>query len=86
MLSSSAELSVSVFCNQIMRAVVASGAVHKGNIDRAIEVMRAEVKALMFGDEYATQRAAVVGSPDRALDAAVMGTVVAACITKIRGA
>jgi hypothetical protein len=83
---SPSELSVSVFCNQVMRAVVASGVVTKANIDRAIEVMRAEVKALLFGDEYATQRAAVAGSPDGALGAAVMATVVAACIAKIKGA
>lgn len=86
MFSSSSELSVSVFCNQVMRAVVAAGVVHNGNIDHAIAVMRAEVKELLFGEEYATQRAAVVGSPDGALGAAVMGTVVAACITKIKGA
>lgn len=80
------EVLVSAFCRDVMRAVVAAGVVDKSNIDRAIEVMRAEVKELLFGDEYATQRAAVVGSPDGALGAAVMGTVVAACITKIKGA
>ena len=47
---------ITTFCNTVMRAVVASGAVHEGNIDFASEVMRREVKAFFYGVQYKNER------------------------------
>jgi hypothetical protein len=74
-------------CNSIMRAVVASGVItdaDDASLTRTVEIMRAEVKALLFGPEYADERALVLSSPMN-IEATVLTSVAASCILKIRG-
>ena len=71
-------------CDAVMRSVAASGVVTDANMDRAIEVMRAEVKALLVGVEYADERAAVAAGTIH--PQVVLNSVVASCLLKIREA
>lgn len=48
---------VTATANQLMRAVVATGAVRSQDADLACAVMREELKAFLFGDKYADERA-----------------------------
>ena len=70
------------FAHDLIVGVVASGVVNDRNMDRAIEVMRAEAKAFLTGEEYADERDTVlVGSVH---PGHVMASVVASCVIKIR--
>lgn len=71
-------------CDAVMRGVVASGVVTEANIGRAVEVMRAEVKALLTGDEYANERAVVMAGTMP--ESVVLTSVVASCVLKIGAA
>jgi hypothetical protein len=65
-----------------MRAVVNSGAVTRENGAIAARIIRAEIKAMVFGDEYAWARE---GAKDGSMSASfVVGCVSAACVIKIR--
>ncbi len=68
-------------CKAVMRGVVTSGVVNESNIDRAVEVMRAEIKSLLTGDEYASERSAVLAGTVH--EGYVLASVVASCVTKI---
>lgn len=85
MITSPATLpSVDALCQSVMRGVVAAGAVTAdSDLDRAVEIMRAEVKALLFGDEYADERDCIMRRS--VSDATVLRSVVAACVVKIAG-
>ncbi len=72
------------FCRDIMAGVVASGAVTSANIDRALMVMRAEIKDFLTGDDYADERATVLANSVH--PGHVMASVVASCVIKIRAA
>jgi hypothetical protein len=79
--------SIENICNSIMRAVVASDVLKNADdasLTRAVEIMRAEVKALLFGPEYADERALVLSSPMN-IEAIVLTSIAASCILKIRG-
>ncbi len=71
------------FAHDLMVGVVASGAVNEGNMTRAIEVMRSEAKAFLTGAEYADERATVLNGSIH--PGYIMASVVASCVTKIRG-
>lgn len=68
---------------RVMRGVVATGAVSATNMDRAVEVMRAEIKALLTDPRYAAQRQAVMDR--RVSEGTVVATVVATCAARIAG-
>ena len=76
--------SIDRFCHDLMVAIVNSGSVNEHNIDRAIEVMRAETKDFFFGENYADERATVLANSVH--PGFVMASVVASCISKIRAA
>ncbi len=76
--------SIERFCHDLMVAVVNSGSVNEQNIDRALEVMRAETKSFIFGKNYADERATVLANSVH--PGYVMASVVASCISKIRAA
>lgn len=82
--SSPAELHAHAICNAVMRGVVAAGVVTDANMTAAIAIMRAEVKALLFGPGYADERAAVLARSVN--EAYVVASVVASCVLKIREA
>lgn len=71
------------FAHDLMVGVVASGAVNHGNMTRAIEVMRAEAKAFLAGAEYADERDTILAGTVH--PGYIMASVVASCVTKIRG-
>ena len=72
---------VAVLCRQIMQAVVNSDVVSELNIDRAVVVIRAEIKALLVDDEYAIDRELILTVPGHERE--LMATVVAAIVRKI---
>lgn len=51
------EATVTQTAQTLMRAVVATGAVRAQDADLACKVMREELKAFLFGDKYADERA-----------------------------
>ena len=68
--------------DSLMRAVVASGVVTQDNLDQAVAVMRAELKALLTGDEYADERDCILrGSVSQQT---TLMSVAASCIQKLR--
>ena len=67
--------------DRTMRGVVDSGIITEDNMGLAVTVIRAEIKALLFGDEYADKREAVLHNTIH--EAYVIGLVIANCITKI---
>lgn len=73
---------IDTLAQAIMRGVVATNVVNDGNIDVAVEVMRAECKALLLGEEYEQERAALL---DRTVsEQTVLASVVASCALKIK--
>ena len=72
------------FAHDLMVGVVNSGVVNDRNMTRAIEVMRAEAKAFLTGDDYADERATVLANSVH--PGHVMASVVASCVIKIRAA
>lgn len=64
---------ITTFCNALMRAVVATGAVTKANAGQAVEIMREEAKAFIAGDKYADERACLAAGtlPERVIFARV---------------
>lgn len=72
------------FCHDIMVGVANSGSVNEQNIDQAVTVMRAEIKAFLTGDDYADERATVLANSVH--PGYVMASVVASCVSKIRAA
>ncbi len=74
--------SIARFANDLMVAVVNTGAVTADNIDLAVDVIRAEIKALLTSDDYAGERDMVL---NRSVHSSyVMASVVASCVLKIR--
>ena len=71
------------FAHDLMVGVVASGVVNERNMTRAIEIMRAEAKAFLTGEEYAAERDTVLAGSIH--PGYVMASVVASCVIKIRG-
>lgn len=72
---------IKALADRLMRAVVNTGAVTKANIDTALQIMRAELKAFLIGDEYADARdCALRGSLS---NATVFGLLVANTTAKI---
>ena len=83
------DTTVKTVAQQLMRAVVKSGALddHDGALlDRAVEIMRQELKDVLFAPSYARVREIVADSkaPDADVLAVAFGIMVANCITKIR--
>ncbi len=78
------EANITAVANQLMRAVVASGAVTTANIDRAVDVLRAELKALLFDARYAGERDLV--AKFRGHEQVVLNIVTAECIKNLRAA
>ncbi len=81
--------SVSALCNTVMRGVVDTGVVTHANLDAAVEIIRAEVKALILPErdsagEYTDARAAVLAGTIH--DGWVVRLVVVNCAAKIRAA
>jgi hypothetical protein len=74
---------VTNLCNAVMKGVARSIPAGKKIADygQAVEVMRAEVKALLMGDEYGVARECVLRGSLH--DSYVIGLVVASCLTKI---
>lgn len=75
------QASVSALVNAVMRGVVDTGAVNRQNMDQAVDVIRAEVKALILGAEYADARALV--SEGHVHQGYAVALVVAACAAKL---
>ena len=71
-------------CHDVMTGVVKSGIVTEANMDRAITVMRAEIKAFLTGDDYADERDTVLNGSVH--PGYVMASVVASCVNKIGAA
>lgn len=65
----------------VMRGVVATNVVTEANLDQAVEVMRAECKALLLGEEYKQERAALLSHS--VSEQTVLASVVASCVLKI---
>ena len=80
--TSTGSRAVTRFAHDLMVGVVNSGVVNDRNMTRAIEVMRAEAKAFLTGDDYADERAAVLANSVH--PGHVMASVVASCVIKIR--
>lgn len=76
--------SVTVIAQTVMRGVAATGAVTEANIDRAIEVMWAEIKLLIGGEEYADERAGILNGT--VSERTVLASVVASCVQKMKAA
>jgi len=51
---------VAKLADYVMKHAVNSGAVTTNNIDRSVEIMRAEIKSFLFDDEYEISRPAVI--------------------------
>lgn len=72
---------IKTLADRLMRAVVATGAVTKSNTDAALQIMRAELKEFLVGEDYADARdCALRGSLS---DATVFGLLVANTTAKI---
>jgi hypothetical protein len=67
--------------DRLMRAVVATGAVNKANMDAALDVMRAELKEFLVGAEYADAR--YCAQTQSLSDATIFGLLVANTTAKI---
>lgn len=67
----------------VMRGVVASGVVTDANMEKALEVMRAELKEFLVGETYADARACVLNKSLN--ERYVLGLVIAECVAKIKG-
>lgn len=50
------DFDIQPLANALMRAVVATGAVTRDNLDAAVAAMRDELKAFFYGDRYADAR------------------------------
>ena len=74
-------MDIETLCRAVMIGVVDSGAVTSANLDRAVAVIRAEVKALLHGAEYAPERAAVIAGTVH--QGYVIRSVVSSCIGKL---
>ena len=74
---------VTTLCNAVMRGVASgiSGKREIADYNQATEVMRAEIKALLTGDEYKDARECVLNGTMH--ERYVIGLVVANCISKI---
>ena len=72
---------ITAICNTIMTGVARAGVVTDQNIDRAVVIMRAEIKALFTSDRYADSREAIaLGSINEQY---VVALVIAECVDKI---
>lgn len=76
---------IAKIADAVMRGVVKSGVIvldgSGENIDRAIVVMREELKALLFSDGYEDERACLlVGTVS---EATVVASVVLSCVNKL---
>jgi hypothetical protein len=83
----STEQALSTVCTAMMTAVARSGVLDKANdatLTSAVAIMRAEIKALLFGPEYADERAVATGAGN--LSSVVVASVAASCILKIKAA
>lgn len=72
------------FCHDIMVGVANSGSVNERNIDRAVTVMRAEIKDFLTGENYADERDTMLRASIH--PGYVMASLVASCVIKIRAA
>ena len=80
-MSPEADRRVDRLAKAVMEGVVRTGAVRDDNIDRAVEVIRDELKALLLGDDYAVIRYEVVARSIPEHQA--IRTVVLSCAAKL---
>ena len=62
------DTNVTAVAGQLMRAVVRSGAIRQQDAAVAARIMREELKALLFGEKYADERALIVKTILKILD------------------
>ncbi len=73
---------VDVMADAVMRGVAAAEVVNDANMTSALEIMRAELKELFCGAEYASERECVASGSIHSN--VVLGIVVLKCIKKIK--
>ena len=74
--------SVTALANAVMQGVARAGVVNDENMQRAVEIMREEVKAMLFEDRYADARDCVMqGSVS---DGYILALVITECVAKLR--
>ena len=75
------DTNVTAVAGQLMRAVVRSGVIRQQDAAVAAHIMREELKALLFGEKYADERALIVTNGHA--DGLVFASLVAECVRRI---
>jgi len=75
------DTTITAVCDVVMRGLARANVVTEHNVDRAVAIMREEIKALIAGEKYAAERDCIVRGAVH--DGYVLAGVVAECVRRI---